>query len=159
MKAIRESGGLVIAQDPDEASYDGMPRNAILTGSVDQVLRVEKMPNALGKYRPPLTVKRPRNGLGSQDDARDRLPEIINLLLAKTAHNFTLYKQGTLRRRIERRMGLAAIELHDMNRYLKLLHSDPRELDLLAKDLLINVTSFSAIRRCSIFWRKRLSRT
>ena len=142
LKAIRESGGLVIAQDPDEASYDGMPRNAILTGSVDQVLRVEKMPNALGKYRPPLTVKRPRNGLGSQDDARDRLPEIINLLLAKTAHNFTLYKQGTLRRRIERRMGLAAIELHDMNRYLKLLHSDPRELDLLAKDLLINVTSF-----------------
>ena len=70
------------------------------------------------------------------------MPEIINLLLAKTAHNFTLYKQGTLRRRIERRMGLAAIELHDMNRYLKLLHSDPRELDLLAKDLLINVTSF-----------------
>ena len=29
-----------------------------------------------------------------------------------------------------------------MNRYLKLLQSDPRELDLLAKDLLINVTSF-----------------
>jgi two-component system CheB/CheR fusion protein len=29
-----------------------------------------------------------------------------------------------------------------MNRYLKLLHSDSRELDLLAKDLLINVTSF-----------------
>ena len=42
LKAIRENGGLVIAQDPDEASYDGMPRNAILTGSVDQVLPVGK---------------------------------------------------------------------------------------------------------------------
>jgi len=70
------------------------------------------------------------------------LPEIINLLHAKTAYNFTLYKQGTLRRRIERRMGLATIEVHDMVRYLKLPHSDPQELDLLAKDLLINVTSF-----------------
>jgi two-component system CheB/CheR fusion protein len=142
LKAIRENGGLVIAQDPDEASYDGMPRNAILTGSVNQVLPVGKMPNALGKYRPRLTEKTPLRGLVSQDNARDRLPEIINLLLTKTAHNFTLYKQGTLRRRIERRMGLAAIELRDMNRYLKLLHSDSRELDLLAKDLLINVTSF-----------------
>ena len=87
-------------------------------------------------------AKHPQDGLGSQEDPHDRLPEIINLLLAKTAHNFTLYKQGTLRRRIERRMGLATIEAHDMNRYLKLLHSDPQELDLLAKDLLINVTSF-----------------
>jgi two-component system CheB/CheR fusion protein len=142
LNAISESGGLVIVQDPDEASHDGMPRNAILTGLVDLVLPVAKIPGALGKDRPRLAAKRRRDGLGSQEDAHDRLPEIINLLLAKTAHNFTLYKQGTLRRRIERRMGLATIEIHDMNRYLRLLHSDPKELDLLAKDLLINVTSF-----------------
>ena len=142
LKAVRENGGLVIAQDPDEASHDGMPRNAILTGSVDQVLPVEKMPDALEQFRPQLAAKRPPGSLGSQDGAQDRLPEIIDLLLSKTAHNFTLYKQGTLRRRIERRMGLAEIELRAMNRYLKLLQSDPRELDLLAKDLLINVTSF-----------------
>jgi len=142
LKAVKENGGLVIAQDPDEASHDGMPRNAILTGLVDRVLPVAKMPGALGKYRPQFAVRRPQSGLVSQDDAPDRLPEIINLLLARTSHNFTLYKQGTLRRRIERRMGLGAIELHDMNRYLTLLRSDPRELDLLAKDLLINVTSF-----------------
>jgi two-component system, chemotaxis family, CheB/CheR fusion protein len=142
LKAVGENGGLVIAQDPDEAGHDGMPRNAISTGLVDQVLPVGKMRGALGNYRPQLVVKGPKTGLDSQDDAHDRLPEIINLLLTKTAHNFTLYKQGTLRRRIERRMGLATIEVHDMNRYLKLLHSDPREFDLLAKDFLINVTSF-----------------
>ena len=127
LKAVRENGGLIVAQDPDEASHDGMPRNAILTGLVDLVLPVAEIPGALGKDRPRLTAKRPQDGLGSQDDAHDRLPEIINLLLAKTAHNFTLYKQGTLRRRIERRMGLAAVEVHDMSRYLKLLHSDPQE--------------------------------
>jgi two-component system CheB/CheR fusion protein len=142
LKAIGENGGLVIAQDPDEASHDGMPRNAILTGLVNLVLPVAKISSALGKDRPRLAAKRPQDGLGSEEGGHDRLPEIINLLLAKTSHNFTLYKQGTLRRRIERRMGLAAVEVHDMNRYLKLLHSDPKELDLLAKDLLINVTSF-----------------
>ena len=142
LKAVRENGGLVIAQDPDEASHDGMPRNAILTGLVDSVLPVAKIPGALGKDRAQLVAKRRQDSLGSQEDVHDRLPEIINLLLAKTTHNFTLYKQGTLRRRIERRMGLATIEVHDMGRYLQLLDSDPQELDLLAKDLLINVTSF-----------------
>ena len=39
-------------------------------------------------------------------------------------------------------MAMAAIGTDDMARYLDLLRSDPNELDLLAKDLLINVTSF-----------------
>jgi two-component system, chemotaxis family, CheB/CheR fusion protein len=34
LKAVKEKGGLVIAQDPDEAAFDGMPRSAILTGAV-----------------------------------------------------------------------------------------------------------------------------
>ena len=72
----------------------------------------------------------------------DWLPEIIELLRTKTAHDFRLYKPGTLRRRIERRMAMAAIKTDDMDRYLEMLRSDASELDLLAKDLLINVTSF-----------------
>ena len=64
LKAVRENGGLVIAQDPDEASHDGMPRNAILTGSVDQVLPVAKMPDALGKYRPRSVVEAPARRFG-----------------------------------------------------------------------------------------------
>src|SRR6185312_212222 len=63
-------------------------------------------------------------------------------LRAKTAHDFRLYKPGTLQRRIERRMAMAAVATDDMDRYLEILKSDARELDLLAKDLLINVTSF-----------------
>ena len=49
-KAIKEVGGLVIAQDPEEAEYDGMPRSAIATGAVDLVLPLAKMPEALAKY-------------------------------------------------------------------------------------------------------------
>jgi two-component system, chemotaxis family, CheB/CheR fusion protein len=142
LKAVKEKGGLVIAQDPDEAAYDGMPRNAILTGAVDLVLPVAKISDALVKYDRRMALTRTQNGSHPQDAVRDWLPEIIDLLRARTAHDFRLYKPGTLQRRIERRMARAAVETDDMDRYLEILRSDAGELDLLAKDLLINVTSF-----------------
>ncbi len=49
-KAIKAAGGLVIAQDPDEAEYDGMPRNAISGGAVDLVLPLARIPRALEEY-------------------------------------------------------------------------------------------------------------
>ena len=142
LKAVKEKGGLVIAQDPDEAAYDGMPRSAIMTGAVDLVLPVEKIPEALLEHAQGTSLIRADGDLASHDKVQGWLSEIIDLLRTKTAHDFTLYKPGTLQRRIERRMGMAAIETGDMERYLGLLRSDASELDLLAKDLLINVTSF-----------------
>jgi two-component system CheB/CheR fusion protein len=50
LKAVKERGGLVIAQDPNEAGYDGMPRSAIATGAVDLVLPVAGIPAELAKY-------------------------------------------------------------------------------------------------------------
>src|SRR6202021_2832528 len=47
LKAVKESGGLVIAQDIAEADYDGMPRSAIATGAVDLVLRTAKIAEGL----------------------------------------------------------------------------------------------------------------
>ncbi|WP_271606039.1 chemotaxis protein CheB [Bradyrhizobium sp. CCBAU 11434] len=141
-KAVKEKGGLVIAQDPDEAAHDGMPRNAILTGTVDVVLPVAKIPDALVKYDRRMALTRTQNSSRPQDTVEGWLSEVVDLLRTKTAHDFRLYKSGTLQRRIERRMAMAAVETDDMDRYLKILHDDARELDLLAKDLLINVTSF-----------------
>ena len=66
--------------------------------------------------------------------------DIIDLLAAKTSHDFSLYKQGTLQRRIERRMAMAGLE--SSARYLQILREDSAERELLAKDLLINVTHF-----------------
>jgi len=72
----------------------------------------------------------------------DRLPEIVELLRTTTTHDFTLYKPGTLQRRVERRMAIASIALDDTDRYVQMLHADPVEVERLAKDLLIHVTSF-----------------
>lgn len=44
---IFESGGAVIVQDPATASIDGMPENAIQTGSVDEVLPPRKIADAV----------------------------------------------------------------------------------------------------------------
>ena len=138
LKAIRAQGGLVIAQDVAEAAYDGMPRSAIATGAVDHMLPVAHIPAAILDH-----VRRSADGsAASLHRAPRHLPEIIALLRSKTAHDFTLYKTGTLQRRIERRMAMSSIETDGMERYLEILRRDPTELALLAKDLLINVTSF-----------------
>ena len=142
LKSVKENGGLIVAQDPGEALYDGMPRSAIMTGAVDLVLPVGKIPGALAKHQHKRVVGLPQVGLVRQDMPHECLSGIIELLRTKTAHDFTLYKPGTLQRRIERRMALASIGFDDVYRYLEILRNNSRELELLAKDLLINVTSF-----------------
>jgi two-component system CheB/CheR fusion protein len=134
LKAVKEMGGLVLAQDPDEAGFDGMPRSAIETGAVDQVAPAAKLPEAIIGF-----FRGVRGNATQTDQTEDWLSPIVDLLRLKTEHDFRLYKPGTLHRRIERRMALAEC---DAPHYLKMLRDDPKEVDLLAKDLLINVTCF-----------------
>ena len=83
LKAIKQHQGLVIAQDPQEAAFDGMPRSAIMTGAVDLVLPIEKMPEALIKYGRRIALMPPRNGSAAPETAPDWLPEVIELLRAQ----------------------------------------------------------------------------
>ena len=142
LKAIKAKGGLVVAQKSDETGFDGMPLSAIAAGLVDLVLPVAEIPDAL------VSQDRRVSQLGSNEAspagklAPDGLPGIVDLLRSTTAHDFRLYKQGTLRRRVERRMALRGFEIGDVDHYLETLRSDKGELDQLAKDLLINVTRF-----------------
>ncbi|MGI4943232.1 MAG: chemotaxis protein CheB [Janthinobacterium lividum] len=137
--AIKQAGGAVIAQEPGEAGYDGMPRSAIATGAVDAVLHVADIPQWLAEHATQAAPPGPRS---HPVEPPDRLPDIIELLRTRTKHDFTPYKPGTLKRRVERRMAMAAIGVHEMDRYVAVLHEDPAELEQLAKDLLIHVTSF-----------------
>jgi two-component system CheB/CheR fusion protein len=137
--AIKQHGGFVVAQEPGEADYSGMPSSAIATGAVDKVLPLADVPEALTHWRSTIP----------QDSATrvavpptDLLPDIIALLSAQTPHDFSLYKPGTLRRRVERRMAMAAIRLDDVGSYVTVLKSDPAEVESLARDLLIHVTGF-----------------
>ena len=140
LKAIKEKGGLVIVQSPDDAGFDGMPRSAIGTGLADFVVPVARIPQILIKYGAQMHAVGAAPDLVSGEDAPSWLAAIIDLLRTRTLHDFTRYKPGTLQRRIERRMAMAGII--DGNQYLESLGRDPAELEHLAKDLLINVTSF-----------------
>ena len=140
LQAIKATGGLVVAQDLDEAGYDGMPRSAIATGAVDLVLAAAKIAAALVEREREEPRAPTRTKSRVHKSVQHLLPEIVDLLRKKTVHDFTLYKSGTLERRVERRMAMAAIQSPES--YLGFLRRDATELDHLSRDLLINVTGF-----------------
>ena len=77
LKAVKDKGGLVIAQDVSEADYDGMPRSAMATGAVDLVLRAAKIAEALvARERGHVFVPEPRKSR-AQRSLEDFLPDII----------------------------------------------------------------------------------
>ena len=142
LAALNKAGGFIIAQEPKEAEYDGMPRSAIATGLVDRILFLRDIPQALVARA--LTISNTathQEGKIAQPPATRRA-EIIAVLKDNTSHDFRQYKPGTLERRIERRMTLLALQPGNFTAYLDLLHNDPGERGMLANDLLINVTSF-----------------
>jgi two-component system chemotaxis response regulator CheB len=47
VRAVKAVKGTVIAQDPADAEFDGMPKAAVSTGDVDFVLPLDEIPNAL----------------------------------------------------------------------------------------------------------------
>lgn len=149
---LHAAGGLIIAQNPAEASYPGMPDSAIGTGFVAQTLRTDQMATALKEFwnRSPASPAPAANKPGLRDDdtpddkqqpATD-YDDLIAYLGEHSAQDLSLYKRGTLERRIARRMSLVGLGPEDTVRYLDMLRSDADERAQLAADLLIHVTSF-----------------
>lgn len=140
LRAIKGEAGMVMAQDPDSARYDGMPRSAVSTGLVDYVLPPAMMPDRLLRYARHL-LQRPAGKLISEADNFDAaLQKIYILLRDKTNHDFSLYKKNTICRRIERRMHVHQID--NLNDYIRYLQQFDHEASILFKELLIGVTSF-----------------
>lgn len=48
LEAIKRCGGLALVQDPEEASADDMPRNALRKVAIDQVLPTARLAEAIG---------------------------------------------------------------------------------------------------------------
>ena len=129
-----------MVQSPESAAYDGMPRSAIATDLVDYVLPPDKMPEQLIAYVQHAFGHRPKPVTAPLPHRRRVLQKVFVLLRAQTGHDFSLYKQNTIRRRIERRMAVAQIErLEDYVRYLR---ENPLEVETLFRELLIGVTNF-----------------
>src|SRR4030095_14808867 len=51
LKRVKEKGGATFVQNPREAEFNEMPRNAIATGLVDEVLNVSDIPAKIIAYK------------------------------------------------------------------------------------------------------------
>ena len=139
MREVKAAGGITIAQQPESAKYDSMPRAAIATGMVDLVLTPEQIGAEISEIASHPYVKQ-RRAFTEINLPDELLRRIFDLLRGISGVDFRHYKLPTIRRRLMRRMALH--RLNDLDAYVKLLQSNPPELRSLFQDLLIHVTRF-----------------
>ena len=136
-REIKRVGGLVIAQSPDTARYDGMPKSAIGTGVADAVLSPADIGRKLTEFA--RTPDRERVFEPPDQDARV-LRDILAEVEGVTGVNFAGYKSNTINRRLARR--IAATSCVSAEIYLQRLREEPTEAHRFVQDALISVTSF-----------------
>lgn len=141
MKAVKERGGVLMAQAPQDAEYDQMPRSAIATGLVDFVLPARALAEKLIQIRSsPASVVLPESVDELPDDEEQLLKKILTEVHTRTGHDFTGYKRSMILRRVARRMRVTSTG--GLEGYLKFLRGNPAEVQALLKDFLISVTNF-----------------
>ena len=157
IKAIKEHGGLAIAQGGDHSAprHGSMPASAIATGLVDLVLPVETMADKLVGYVrsfvPTSELVKALPGDTEEERTEAARREICVILRDQVGHEFDGYKENTFLRRVQRRMQV--VQLGSLPAYIARLRQDPEEVSLLFRDLLIGVTASSAIPTPSPPWR------
>jgi two-component system CheB/CheR fusion protein len=147
IRAIKENNGIVMVQDPSTATYDSMPLSGIDSVLVDIVASPRDMPSRLFEFMKRIPFNKPDIEIEVKDQSS--LEKIVILLRDHTGNDFTFYKKNTLYRRIERRMGIHKID--KIASYVHFLMINPKEVDILFKELLIGVTNFF---RDSGVWEK-----
>jgi two-component system CheB/CheR fusion protein len=141
LRTIKEHGGLTLAQPPETAKYDSMLQSAIGAGLVDHVVPVERMSAKLTEHAEHLAkLAGAPAGEKRDEELAAHLGKICSLVHQRTGHDFGRYKEGTLLRRIRRRLQVS--HLDSVEDYLHLLTKDAGEAEGLLKDLLIGVTQF-----------------
>ncbi|PSR51984.1 hypothetical protein AHMF7605_29195 [Adhaeribacter arboris] len=141
LKRVKERGGAAYVQNPREAEFNEMPRNAIATELIDDVLPVAEIPARIVAYRDSLgTVEIALVAEQRPEQHQQALREIFAQLRLRTGHDFSNYKRATLLRRIERRINVR--DLPDLPSYAAFLQQNIEESQALLKDLLISVTNF-----------------
>ena len=139
LRAIKEAGGITMAQDAESAKFDGMPRSAAATGIVDFTHPPERIASELTTFTSGSVALAPDDGAGEISDG-SMLSKIFMLIKRQAGVDLSSYKESTIIRRIERRMGIN--QVHDIYSYVQMLEESPEEVQTLFKEILIGVTRF-----------------
>ena len=136
IRSIKERNGMIIAQSPESAKFDGMPRSAIATGFVDLILNPDSIAREMAHISRSMADAGQRLLLSDSD----LLSQVFSILKKVTNVNYSYYKQTTVLRRIERR--IVVTHNRNLREYVNYMSNNPEEARLLAKEVLIGVTSF-----------------
>jgi two-component system CheB/CheR fusion protein len=147
LRAIKEKNGIVMVQDPESAKFDSMPRNAINSVPMDIVASPNELLRRLTEFLKHIPILVSDAAIEIKD--KSSLEKINLLLRTYTGNDFSLYKKNTMYRRIERRMNIHKID--KIASYVSFLNENPKEIEILFKELLIGVTSFF---RDAAVWEK-----
>ena len=162
IKAIKEHGGVTLAQATDESGpgFGGMPGSAIASGLVDFAVPVDTMATKLIEIM--RDIAEPEDVASdapmNEDDGvvLDARQAIYSILRDHAGHDFSGYKTKTFMRRVRRRMQIQKCET--ITDYVERLRQLPGEATALFRDLLINVTElFSRYGRLRRAREKRRS--
>jgi len=137
VRQVKEAGGLVLVQDEESAKFDGMPRSAVKTGIVDFVLPPGKMPPEIERFVTS-SVAMTRSDGEVTIASSSTIARILMLIKQRTGVDLSYYKESTINRRIERRIGITKAD--SVNDYLEMLQNHPAEITTLFKEILIGVT-------------------
>ena len=145
--AIKEFGGIVMIQDPEQSEFNGMPEAALKQGVHDFVLPLKELGEHVQRMFSSSLVR-----IASATERKDSVTDIgdqeferyVNRILVHikslTRMNFLSYKRSTIHRQIIKHIFLtnsSGIKEY----YEKILH-DPDEVKDLAQGFLIRVTRF-----------------
>ena len=141
LKKIKEAGGVTIVQDPETATFKGMPQSAIESDVADYVLAPENIASQLLEIQKSYIINHAyteKEHVSKEEE--EIIQRIINLIFLKTGNDFRHYKKPTIRRRIARRM--VTVRRENLEDYFNYLRNDKTEQELLFNDFLIPVTYF-----------------
>src|ERR1700712_861071 len=129
LQVIKSYGGITFAQDEGSAAFDSMPKSAVSTGAVDFILPPAKIAERIISINHPFhsdySKKEIKNTVPQQDE--DIFRQLLTVLRVRRGVDFSYYKQGTLNRRIVRR--LARCKLDKPEDYLAYLREHKAEQD------------------------------
>ncbi|WP_026231928.1 CheR family methyltransferase [Neolewinella persica] len=142
LKAVKESGGIVLVQSPHSAQFSGMPAAAIRFEVADYI----GSPKELAQTITSIALREPGPNQVkvfqelAQPEFEGFIAEIIRRINEGLTMDFSHYRPSTIRRRIEKRLLIHMID--QPTDYLELLDSKEEELQILAQSFLIGVTRF-----------------
>jgi two-component system CheB/CheR fusion protein len=133
IEAIAQVNGLIMVEQKNLDKPVRLTGSDIEIDRTDYILSPEEMPNHIIEY-----VEFYMNQ--TKESIEVELKTLFSIIKQASGTDFSVYKQASVMRRIQRRMGILQFEyLKEYNIYLS-QHSN--EVVLLQKDLLIGVTEF-----------------